>query len=116
MTMTDNWGFWFTMKLRLQTDLLITSILGAIEALLLARLIFKLFAARPEHPVVAWILALSEPAIALLARFDEGQPQFGATLEFSTLTLCLLIPILWTIGRNIRERRAPSPTIASTRS
>ncbi len=64
--------------------------LGAVEALLLARLVLRLVAARPDNPVVAALFALTAPPQALAA-LDAGQPRFGATLELATLALILLL-------------------------
>ena len=58
--------------------------LGALTALLLARLVLRLFAARPGNPIFAALFAITTPLRALAA-LDAGQPHFGAVLEFSTL-------------------------------
>lgn len=86
------------MRLRLLTDLVLPYLAGALEALLLARLVLRLFAARPDHPVVAAILALTAPLIAPFGMLDINQPRFGAVLEFSTLVLCVLLPAIWLIA------------------
>lgn len=70
------------------------SLLGVLLALLLVRLLLRLLAARPDNPVVALLLAVSQPLVAPLRWLDAGQPQFGATLELSTLTLLLLLPLI----------------------
>ena len=67
---------------------------GAIEALLLARLVARLLAARVENTAIATLYALSDPLIWPLATLDGGQPRFGATLEFSTFILALCVPAL----------------------
>jgi hypothetical protein len=69
---------------------IIAYILGGVEALLLARLVLRLLAARPDNPVIATLFALTPPPRAL-AWLDAGQPRFGATLEFSTLALIVLL-------------------------
>jgi hypothetical protein len=66
--------------------------IGGIEALLIARLVLRLLAARPDNPIVRALFALTAPPRAL-AFFDRGQPQFGATLEIATLALILLLPL-----------------------
>ncbi len=63
---------------------------GGFWGLLVARLLFRLLAARPDHPVVAGVLGLTAPARALLAWLDAGQPAFGAVLELSTVVLVLV--------------------------
>lgn len=82
------------MNLRLWTDLF-RNIVGLVEALLLIRLIAQLFAVRPDQEALQFVLKLTAPLIMPLSLFDQGQPLFGARLEFSTLALCLFIPILW---------------------
>lgn len=68
-----------------------TALLGALIALLLARLVLQLFAARPNNAVFAAVRALTAPLIAPFAALDAGQPRFGAVLEFSTLALLMLL-------------------------
>ncbi len=65
-----------------------------LAALLLARFMLQLFAARPENPAFALLLTLTEPLRAPLAFLDAGQPLYGAILEYSTLTAALLVLIL----------------------
>jgi hypothetical protein len=65
-------------------------VLGCLVALLLARFVLKLFAARPDNPVVAALFAFTTPP-RVLAALDAGQPRFGAALEFSTLALIALL-------------------------
>ncbi len=86
------------MNLRLKADLLLVYLVSAIEALLLTRLVLKLFAARPDHPVVGFVFAATSPLIRPLAFFDASQPRFGAVLEFSTLACALVVPVLWMVG------------------
>ena len=79
---------WRTMQRRATV---ILSVLGALEALLLARLVLRLFAARPDNSVFAGLLLLTAPLRAPLAALDAQQPAFGAVFELSTLALCMLI-------------------------
>lgn len=67
------------------------TILGAIESLLLSRLVLRLLAARPENPVFAALFLLTAPLRAPLIGLDAGQPRFGAVLELSTLAMCVLV-------------------------
>jgi hypothetical protein len=80
-------------------------LLGAATALLLARLVLKLFAARPDNPVVAMLFTITPPP-PMLAALDAGQPRFGAVLEFSTLALIVLLLI---IGLLLRRRGRSQP-------
>jgi hypothetical protein len=68
-------------------------ILGVIEALLLARFVLRVLAARPDNPVVAALMGLTWPLVAPFAALDAGQPQFGAILEFSSLAPIMLLLI-----------------------
>ncbi len=70
------------------------SILGAVEALLVARLVARLLAARPDNPSIALLYWLTEPLVSVVRALDYDQPPFGAALEFSTLVLLLVIPLL----------------------
>ena len=72
----------------------LVAVCGVLEGLLLARLVARLFAARAENAVVQGLYALTEPLRGLLLRLDANQPQFGAVLELSTLTLLVVIPLL----------------------
>jgi len=58
---------------------IIAYVLGGMIAILLARLVLRLVAARPDNPVVAAFLALTAPPRALAA-LDAGQPLFGSVL------------------------------------
>lgn len=70
---------------------IIAGMLGALEALLAARLLLRLLAARPDNPVFAALFWLTAPFAAALAVLDADQPRFGAVLEFSTLVWMLLV-------------------------
>ncbi|MEI7768830.1 MAG: YggT family protein [Chloroflexales bacterium] len=73
---------------------------GAAEALLLARLLARLLAARPDSPAFAALYLATWPMVAPLSALDHAQRQFGAALEISTLTTAILVPaityLLWT--------------------
>lgn len=100
------WATGVIMQLRLKTDLFLAYGLGLIEALLLARFMLRLFAARPDNPVVSGLTIITTPLVAPLQILDAGQPPFGATLEFSTLVLCLLLPLVWLGAHYLRTRRS----------
>jgi uncharacterized protein YggT (Ycf19 family) len=74
---------------------------GAIEALLLARLLARLLAARPDNAAMQTLYQLTDPLVLPLRLFDRYQPRFGAVLELSTLTMLAVIPlvgyILWRV-------------------
>jgi uncharacterized protein YggT (Ycf19 family) len=86
-------------------------VVWAIEALLIARLVLKLFAARPDHPVFASLFLLTTPLTMPLQFLDAQQPRFGAVLEFSTLAMIALIAcVAWIIRRRSaqHDRRLPA--------
>jgi uncharacterized protein YggT (Ycf19 family) len=85
-------------------------LLGGLQALLLARLLLSLLAARPDNPAFSALFVLTSPLVAPLRFLDAGQPRFGAVLELSTLALFLLLSVaaivLWSVlgrGRIKRE-------------
>ncbi len=82
-------------------------LLGAVEALLLARIVLRLLAARPDNPVFALLFALTGPLVAPFAGLDTEQPRFGSVLELSTLALSLLLAagilVLALSARNLRR-------------
>ncbi len=67
---------------------------GAITALLLARLLARLMAARPDNPIIQALYTLTDALRVPLAWLDVAQPRFGAVLEISTLMLAIIVPIL----------------------
>lgn len=71
----------------------VAALTGAYESLLLARLLARLLAARPDNPAIQALYALTDPLVGLLHPLDAQQPRFGAVLELSTLTLILLVPV-----------------------
>jgi uncharacterized protein YggT (Ycf19 family) len=87
---------------------ILTYLLGGLGALLLARLLLSLLAARPDNPVFQALFGLTAPLVAPLRFLDAGQPRFGAVLELSTLALFLLLMVLalvvWgVLGRGKQE-------------
>ena len=83
---------------------IVAYILGGAIALLLARILLKLFAGRPENPVIGALFALTAPPPALLF-LDAGQPRFGAVLELSTLALVVLLLVTGFALRFWQRRR-----------
>jgi hypothetical protein len=67
---------------------------GAAEALLLARLLARLLAARLDNPTFAGLYLVTWPLVAPFAALDHAQRQFGAVLEISTLTAATFLPII----------------------
>ncbi|HMO58175.1 MAG TPA: YggT family protein [Roseiflexaceae bacterium] len=77
---------------------------GACEGLLLARLIVRLFAGRPDNAAFALLSTLTAPLIMPFGVLDAAQPQFGAVLEFATLAAMIAGGIVVAIGaRRLRR-------------
>jgi hypothetical protein len=76
---------------------------GALWGLLLARLVLRLFAARPDNAFVTALYNITGPLVVPLAALDAGQPRFGAVLELSTLALVVVLPavclLIWGLAR-----------------
>lgn len=68
--------------------------IGVMEGVLIARFVLRLFAARPDNPVVQAVYGVTQPLVAPLRALDAGQPQYGASLEFATLVLLLALPLI----------------------
>jgi YggT family protein len=83
---------------------IIAYILGGLTALLLARLVLRLFAARPDNPIFAALFAITTPLRALAA-LDAGQPRFGAVLEYSTLALIVFLLVAGLLLRWLWQSR-----------
>ncbi|HEX5692866.1 MAG TPA: YggT family protein [Roseiflexaceae bacterium] len=77
----------------MRVRLIIAALLGAIEALLLVRLLLRLLAARPDNPFVAAFLWSTAPLSMPFAALDANQPRYGATLELASLALFLLLAV-----------------------
>jgi hypothetical protein len=73
---------------------IVAYIIGGVEGLLLARVVLRLFAARPDNSFVRVFLDLTELLHAPLGFLDSGQPRYGATLELSTLALIMLLALV----------------------
>jgi len=83
---------------------IIAYILGGITALLLARFVLRLVAARPDNPIFAAVFAITTPP-CVLAALDAGQPRFGAVLEFSTLALIVILLVAGLLLRRTWQSR-----------
>jgi hypothetical protein len=81
-------------------------ILGGVEGLLLARLVLRLFAARPDSLFVRLYLDATGPLLAPLAFLDVGQPRYGATLELSALALFIVLALAGTAVGMLRRPAA----------
>jgi YggT family protein len=71
-----------------------TVVIGVVEGILIARFVLRLFAARPDNPVVQVVYGITQPLIAPLHALDAGQPQYGASLEFATLAMLIALPLI----------------------
>jgi len=79
---------------------------GALEALLLARLVARALAARPDNPAFGLLYGITGPLVTPFLALQPDLPPFGAALEWPTLVLALLALLggfaLW----HWRSRRA----------
>jgi uncharacterized protein YggT (Ycf19 family) len=73
---------------------LIVLLTGVLEALLLARLVARLLAARPDNLFIEALYRVTQPLVLPLQALDAQQPRFGAVLELSTLVLVVVVPLL----------------------
>jgi hypothetical protein len=85
------------------------AVVGAVEGLLLARLVALLFAARPDNLVIQMLLWLTAPLVWPWHWFDRwvGQPSEGARLELATLAAIATVALVsgfWSMYRSRRER------------
>lgn len=81
--------------------------LGVIEGLLLARIVAQLFAARPDHPVLNALLALTAPLVAPFQFLDRwtNQPEWGARLDVAALAMLVaLLAIALVIAKFVQKR------------
>lgn len=90
--------------------LLLALCAGAVEALLLARLVARLLAARPDNPSIQLLYALTGPLAAPFAALNYDQPPYGAALEFGTLVMAIVVPaaayLAWILLRRAATREA----------
>jgi uncharacterized protein (DUF983 family) len=86
------------------------ALIGVIAGLLLTRLVALLFAARPDNPAVALLLAISAPLVAPFGWLDRlvGQPQWGARLELATVAALATLLIMLIVIAGVRARRTTS--------
>lgn len=89
--------------------LLIAWVAGALDALLLARLVARLFAARPDSPAIQLLYAVTSPLVAPLAALNYDQPPYGAALEFATLIMATFVPLLAYLTWAVLRRAATQP-------
>ncbi len=85
------------------------AVVGAIQGLLLARLIALLFAARPDNLVFEILFALTTPLIWPWQWLDRwaGQPRFGARLELATLAALAMVALLAGLWGLFRRSKRP---------
>jgi hypothetical protein len=77
------------------------AVVGVVAGALIVRLVALLFAARPDHPLIALWLTITAPLTAPFSFVDRlaNQPRFGARLELATLVaLGVLIMVALGVG------------------
>lgn len=75
-------------------------------ALLLARVIVLLMAARPDNAGITLLLAMTEPLVWPLQWLDATQPRFGARFERGTLIEVALVGLGLRVLAHKNETRA----------
>lgn len=85
--------------------MILLALAGLAEALLVARLLARLLAARPDNPAIMVLYALTEPLVTPLRALDYDQPPFGAALELSTLLLATCVPVVAYLAWVLLTRR-----------
>ncbi|MFQ3664329.1 MAG: YggT family protein [Chloroflexaceae bacterium] len=95
---------------------------GALEGLLLARLVARALAARPDNPAFALLYGITDPLVTPLLALQPDLPPFGAALEWPTLVLALLVLVgsfsLWywlSRGATLSPDSASNAPISSRR-
>lgn len=83
----------------------IVPLLGALVALLMARLLLSLFAARPDNTAVLLVDIMTWPLVAPFAWLDANQPQFGAVLQFSTLAAIAVLGLVTLVVLGVARRK-----------
>ena len=77
---------------------IIAVLLGATEALLLARLLLRLLAARPDNPFIAAFLRVTAPLIApfagIFGNLDTYNDYTGQRIELEALVAMLIYGVL----------------------
>src|SRR3954447_14528287 len=89
---------------RIKKRLSVSMVVGAMEGVLLVRLVGLLLAVRPGNMVYALLLAISAPLVWPWLWIDRAlrQPRFGARLELATLAAMLTVAVLgglWALYR-----------------
>ena len=84
-------------------------VVGALEGILLARLVALLFAGREDNPVLYILLILTAPLVWPWRWLDKwaGQPLFGARLELATLAAMLVVALIAGVWSIVNRRRKP---------
>jgi hypothetical protein len=91
----------------------LSAVVGAVEGLLLARLVVLLFAARSDNLVVQVLVRLTAPLVWPWHWLDRwvGQPSEGARLELATLAAIILIALMAALWSIYRSRRGISGSV-----
>lgn len=89
---------------RLAQQLLIW-LAGSLEALLVARLVARLLAGRPDSPALMILYGVTGPLVAPLRALDYDQAPYGAALELSSLVLAICVPLVAYLAWALLSRR-----------
>lgn len=87
-------GIYFGMEKTVRVTF--SQLIGAIEGLMVGRLVALLFAARPENWAINILLRGSEPLVRPWSWLDRwaNQPRIGARLELATLAAMVVVALL----------------------
>lgn len=66
---------------------------GALEGLLLARLVARALAARPDNPAIMILYMFTNPFVIPLAWLHSDMPAYGSIIEHGTLLAAVLVPL-----------------------
>lgn len=87
---------------------------GALEGLLLARLVARALAARPDNPAIMFLYAFTRPFIAPFAWFNSDMQAYGAVIERGTLLAAVLVPLAaYAIWRTLTRGATSAPGASS---
>ncbi len=87
---------------------------GALEGLLLARLVARALAARPDNPAIMILYTFTDLFIIPLAWLNSDMPAYGAIIEHGTLLAAVLVPLAaYAIWRALTPGATSAPGASS---
>lgn len=99
---------------RLLVAVLVAWSAGGLEGLLIARLVARALAARPDSPAFTVLYSMTEPFVTPLAALNIDLPPHGAAVEPATLVTAMLVPLIavtaWLMLTHDATRAHQSPS------